>query len=205
MARVKICGLTNQKDALSAAELGAWALGFIFYKKSPRYVEPKTVKKIISILPKNLLTIGVFVNEPLENIKHIAQDCGLKALQFHGQETPFFCAQFKQYKTIKAFRIKDRIESAEILKYKTDYYLFDTFKEGAQGGTGEVFNWQVLKGQKIPGCKIIVSGGLNPDNIQGALSTLPAYAYDVSSGVERRPGKKCTKLLRKFFEQVKGG
>ncbi len=202
MARIKICGITNQKDALSAAALGAWALGFIFYKKSPRAVEPKIVKKIIGSLPKNILTVGVFVDESQDEIVKIAEYCCFKAIQFHGDETPLFCKKFKGYQTIKAFRVKSQKDLTKISKYKTDYYLFDAFQKGVKGGTGKTFDWELLKQQKISNQKIILSGGLNPDNIKSAVDAVSAYAYDVSSGVEKRPGKKCQRVMKVLFKKI---
>jgi phosphoribosylanthranilate isomerase len=202
MARIKICGITNQKDALSAVALGVWALGFIFYKKSPRYVQPKSARKIIESLPKNILAVGVFVNQSYDEIVKIAEYCCLKAIQFHGDETPLFCKKFKGYQTIKAFRLKDRSELLAISRYKTDYCLLDTFKQGVFGGTGKTFDWQWLKDFKVPAKKIILSGGLNAGNIKHAVQTISAYAFDVSSGVEKRPGKKCKRLMKEFFNEI---
>lgn len=204
MVRIKICGITNPKDAFAAAELGAWALGFIFYKKSPRYVSPDTANKIIRSLPKTILPVGVFVNHSLGDIKEIAQYCRLRVLQFHGDQTPLFCQKFKQYHTIKAFRMIGRCSAKKILQYKTDYYLFDTYDPNRLGGTGKIFDWTLLKDLDLPAKKIILSGGLNPDNIHGAMNAVSAYAYDASSSLERREGKKCLRLLKKFFQQAKG-
>jgi len=199
--RVKICGLTNKKDALSAAALGAWAVGFIFYKKSPRFVEPEVVKKIIEALPKSVIPVGVFVDETEANINKIAKECKLRAIQFHGKETSAFCAKFKKHKTIKAFRVKNASDLKNVIKYDTDFYLLDTYQEGLKGGTGKVFDWEILKVSKIPANKVILSGGLNPKNIAQATVSVKAYAYDASSGVERRPGKKCQRLLKSFFKE----
>ena len=204
MVRVKVCGITNSEDALKAVYYGAWAVGFIFYKKSSRFIEPKIAKKIIEALPKGVISVGVFVDESEKNINQIAKECQLRAIQFHGKETPSFCAKFKDYKTIKAFRIKDAKDLKAISKYKTDYYLFDTYQKGLKGGTGKVFDWGILKNAKIPAKKVILSGGLNPENIAQATREIKAYAYDVSSGVERRPGKKCQRLLKKFFKAAEG-
>ncbi|MDP8266069.1 MAG: phosphoribosylanthranilate isomerase [Candidatus Aceula meridiana] len=204
MKRIKICGLINKKDALAAASLGAWAVGFIFYKKSLRVVEPKVAKKIIEALPKGVIPVGVFVNETEANINQIAKECKLRAIQFHGEETPAFCAKFKKYKTIKAIRIKNAKDLNAIKRYKTDFYLLDTYEKGLKGGTGKVFDWTILKAAKIPAKNVILSGGLNPKNIAQAIVDVKAYAYDTSSGVERRPGKKCQRLLKNFVSAAKG-
>ncbi|MDD3374604.1 MAG: phosphoribosylanthranilate isomerase [Candidatus Omnitrophica bacterium] len=202
MGRVKICGITNKRDALCASSLDAWALGFIFYKKSSRYISPQDAQNIIEALPKNVLSVGVFVDAQKEEIDAVIKDCRLKVVQFHGNETPLFCSQFKAVKTIKAIRIKSKEDLVKALKYKTDYLLFDTFQKDAFGGTGKVFDWEILKSSKLKGRKIVLSGGLNPKNIAGAISSVKAYAFDASSGVERRPGKKCQRLLKKFFSEV---
>ena len=199
-SKIKMCGITDKKDALAASSFGAWAIGFIFYKKSPRYIEPKKAAKIIEALPKSVIPVGVFVDAKEDEIKETAKFCKLKAIQFHGKEMPSFCQKFKEYKTIKAFRVKAARDFKGIKKYKTDFYLFDTFKKDVFGGTGSTFDWSILKG--IPSKNIILSGGLNPKNIAQALCDVKAFAYDVSSGVERRPGKKCQRLLKKLFREA---
>ncbi len=202
MVRIKVCGLTNKKDALAVVNLDVWAVGFIFYKKSSRYVEPKDVKKIIDALSSKTLTVGVFVNQEEQEINDIVKTCGLKAVQFHGDETPKECMKIKGVKTIKAIRVKNKKDILKAAKYKTDYLLFDTFKEKVFGGTGKVFDWNLLKDKSLNKRKVILSGGLNPKNIVEAASSVKAYAFDVSSGVERRPGKKCHRLLKTFFKQI---
>jgi len=205
MARVKICGITNKEDALRAVRLGAWALGFIFYKKSPRHVAPEAAKKIIAALPKKVISVGVFVDASEQEIRSIIKSCGLKAIQLHGHETPDFCAQFKNVVTIKAIVIKTKLDMKKASLYKTDFLLFDTYKKGFFGGTGKCFDWDVLKNNPKMLKKSILSGGLNPSNIRKAVSSIKAHAFDVSSGVEKRPGKKCQRLLKKFFMQAKDG
>jgi len=202
MVRIKVCGITNKKDALRAVQLGAWALGFIFYKKSPRYIAPKVAKSIIAVLPKKIIPVGVFVNASEQEIRSVVKECGLKVVQFHGNESPRFCAQFKDMFTIKAMALKKKADIRKACCYKTDLLLFDTYQKGVFGGTGKVFDWSLLKAQKNIFKKSILSGGLNPGNIQEAVSSVNVYAFDVSSGVEKRPGKKCMRLLGKFFEQA---
>ncbi|MFA6378814.1 MAG: phosphoribosylanthranilate isomerase [Candidatus Omnitrophota bacterium] len=207
MARIKVCGITNKKDALKAVRLGAWALGFIFYKKSSRYIAPEIAKKIITVLPKKIISVGVFVNANDKEIRQVVEMCGLKAIQFHGNETPKFCLQFKGMKTIKALRVKTKSDIKKASLYKTDFLLFDTYKKGSFGGTGKSFDWDFLGTQRNILKRSILSGGLNPENITEAVSLVKAYAFDVSSGVEKRPGKKCQRLLKKFFGQanLRGG
>ena len=205
MARIKICGITNKNDALAASSLGAWAVGFIFYKKSQRYIKPEEAKKIIESLPKKVLSVGVFVNAPKEEIDAVVKFCKLKVVQLHGDETPSFCSKLKGVKTIKAIRVKSKMDVAKSLKYKTDYLLFDTFKKNVFGGTGETFDWDILRSPKLKKRNVILSGGLSSKNIAQATLSIKAYAFDASSGVERRPGKKCQRLLKLFFKVISGG
>ena len=199
MVKVKICGITCLADAELAVELGASALGFIFYKKSPRYLSPANAKKIIAQLPPFVTSVGVFVNEKKAVVERIARQCGLNVLQFHGDESPAYCRAFKGIKTIKAFRIGPDFKFSDVAKYDTDAYLFDAFTVKAFGGTGVRFNWDVLKGRTFSK-PLILSGGLNPGNIQEAVSKVRPYAVDVSSGVEAAPGKKDERLLVQLFK-----
>ena len=199
MVKVKICGITNKEDALLAAELGAWALGFIFYKKSPRAIAPFKARKIIEELPPFVVPVGVFVNQKEGAVKDIANFCGIKTLQFHGDETPQYCKRFKEYKIIKAFRVKEDFDISNLSQFPAAAYLFDTYQEDTYGGSGKTFNWDVIKDKKF-NKPVILSGGLNPENIASAIKEVCPYAVDVSSGVEEFPGKKSEKLLIKFFE-----
>ena len=201
MTRVKICGITNEKDALLAAELGAWALGFIFYKKSPRYVTPATAKTMIRRLPPFVTPVGVFVNAAQDEVLKISEECGIRTLQFHGEETPAFCRRFQGCRVIKAFRLTDRPDLPAISRYDAAAYLFDTFKSDKYGGTGRTFDWTLLKNfsRKNP---LILSGGINPSNIVEAVRQVRPYAVDVSSGVEERAGRKSPAKLKALFRAL---
>lgn len=203
MTKVKICGITRVKDALVAAKLGADALGFVFYKKSPRYISPQKAKIIISFLPLSVSPVGVFVNDNKENVKRIAKFCALKWLQFHGDETPQYCRRFKGYKIIKAFRVKDKNSLKNLNKFKVSAYLFDAFDKKGFGGTGKTFNWALLKRFLKTKTPIILSGGLSPDNIQLAIKKVSPYAVDISSGVEIAPGRKSRQLMKELFFKVR--
>jgi len=203
MTRVKICGITNKEDAFLAASLGAWALGFIFYKKSPRDISAYKARKIISELPPFIVPVGVFVNQKEGAVRDIAKFCGITTLQFHGDETPQYCQHFGQYKIIKAFRVKDDFNISNLSQFKTSAYLFDAYQENTFGGSGRTFNWDIIKDKKLQR-PVILSGGLNPDNVASAIETVKPYAVDVSSGVEASPGKKSGKLLQDFFENLRG-
>lgn len=204
MVKIKVCGITNKEDALKAVVLGAWAIGFNFYKKSLRYINPRAAKGIIKTLPKKVIPVGVFVNDSEARVKRIAKLCGLKILQFHGDETPEFCKRFKGILTIKAIRLKDRESLRNADCYKTNFILFDAYQKDLFGGTGKSFDWSLLRNKKGLGSKMILSGGLNPENIGKAISSVKAYAFDVASGVERRPGKKCQRKMKRFFDNAKG-
>jgi len=200
MVRIKICGITNWEDACLAVELGADALGFIF-AESPRKVTPDTAKAIIGQLPPLVSKVGVFLDHQEEEVKGVAEYCSLDGLQFHGQESPSYCSQFGQ-KVIKAFRIKDANDLKALSLYGVDAFLLDTFDESLPGGTGKTFDWNLAVEAKKNG-KIILSGGLNPDNVFFAITKVKPYAVDVSSGVEASQGKKDPVKLRAFFEEVR--
>jgi len=202
MVKVKICGITNLKDALAAVSLGADALGFVFYKKSPRYIKPKIAKDIIAETPAFINIVGVFVNEKESAVKKIASYCDLDVLQFHGDETNSYCNKFKDYKIIKAFRVKDDIDIKNISKYKVDAYLLDTHRTDTPGGTGKTFNWRLVKRLKVLKKAVILSGGLNHRNVKKAVKITSPYAVDASSGLECRLGRKDYKRMQLFFHAL---
>ena len=203
MTLIKICGITNKIDAVNASNLGVDMIGFVFYKNSKRYVNPRTVIDIISELPDSLSKVGVFVDEDKDTVRAIAEEAGLDTLQFHGDETPLYCAGFKpDYKVIKAFRLKDREGLKVVNDYDVNFDLFDTYRSDAIGGTGETFDWKILKDFEFLRPEIL-SGGLNPDNVRQALLEVLPYGVDVSTGVEESYGKKSLKLMKKFVEEVR--
>lgn len=197
--RVKICGITNQEDAQKAVYYGASALGFIFYKKSPRYVSPSRVRKIIESLPPFVTPVGVFVDHKERAIRDVCSFARIQTIQLHGDEPAVFCKRLSNFKIIKAFRLNDQFDFSVVEKYKVDAYLFDAYKEGEPGGTGQKFNWELLKGKTF-NRPVILSGGLNPNNVREAVDTVAPYALDVSTGLEKAPGLKDPRLLRAFFD-----
>jgi phosphoribosylanthranilate isomerase len=199
MVRVKICGITNVEDAAFSVIAGADALGFVFYKKSPRYISPRKAAQISQILPKRIVKVGVFVDAKEKSIRKTARLCHLDLLQFHGSESPEFCARFKGYKVIKAFRIKDRLKLENVLKYKAFGYLFDTFAKSRAGGTGKKFDWALLPQRNQLKHPIFLSGGLTAKNVQLAIKVVHPDWVDVSSAVEIRPGKKDAKKIKNFI------
>ena len=203
MTKIKICGITNKIDAINAANLGVDMLGFVFYKKSKRYVDPMVAEDIVNELPPYIGKIGVFVNEKKEKVIEIAENASLDILQFHGDETPEYCKSFgDSYKIIKAFRLKNKKDLEKISSYDVDFYLLDTHKPDSIGGTGETFDWKILKDFEILK-PFILSGGLTTENVGPAIKELAPYGVDVSTGVEESAGKKDLKLMKEFVENVR--
>lgn len=203
MVKVKICGITNLEDALYSFFSGASALGFVFYKKSPRYIPPAKAKKICAILPKKILKVGVFVDENITTVKKIAQSCRLDLLQFHGHESPDYCRKFSGYKVIKAFNLAKPADLGRVADYKAFAYLFDSFSPLRPGGTGNKFNWKILARAAKMEPVVFVSGGLTYANVRLAVKMLKPDWVDVSSSLESRPGKKDHRLIRKFIQALK--
>src|SRR5208282_4931553 len=201
MVRVKICGITNIEDALAAVDYGADALGFIFFPESPRYVSPETAREIISFLPPFVTTVGVFVNETEQKMREIMQHTGMNVLQLHGEESPALCVAW--HRVIRALRVKDFIDLKPLEACsKVSAFLLDTYSPGQFGGTGQIFNWDIAVEAKRFG-RIILSGGLNPDNVEKAVKLVRPYAVDVSSGVEEKKGKKDLQKMRLFIERAR--
>ncbi len=203
MVKVKVCGITNLRDARNAIACGADALGFVFYKKSRRYIKPQKAGAIIRKLAKGIIKVGVFVDSPASEVCVIARQCALDMLQFHGNESKQFCAEFKGYKTIKAFRIKEKVRVRELLKYKTSAYLFDTYANRMFGGTGKAFSWKLLEGLNKIKKPIFLAGGLTAENVAAAIRMVGPDWVDVSSSVEARPGKKDHKKIKDFIEALR--
>ncbi|MEW6142025.1 MAG: phosphoribosylanthranilate isomerase [Chloroflexota bacterium] len=200
MVKVKICGITNTDDAVAAAESGADAIGLIFVL-SPRRVTPTQARNIVSHLPPDILKIGVFADHGLTEVKDIMAHCRLDFAQLHGSESPDYCTALGN-QAIKAFRIKDESILQSIRQYHTCAYLLDSYSPDAAGGTGCTFNWDIAVRAKEFG-KIILSGGLTPENVAEAIARVQPAAVDVSSGIESSPGKKDHDKLRAFIDAAK--
>ncbi len=202
MLRIEICGMTNLDDALYASELGADALGFVFYKGSPRYITPEVAGGIIRALPPFVTPVGVFVDAEEDEVMEAVAMSGVRMLQFHGSERPGFCGLFgMQY--LKAFRVRD-LESLDGLKEYGDAsaYLLDAYSESEFGGTGVSFNWDAAVYAKRFG-RIILAGGLTPENVALAVEKIAPYAVDVATGVETEKGKKDRDKLKKFIHECR--
>jgi phosphoribosylanthranilate isomerase len=201
VVRIKICGITNSSDALLAASLGADALGFVFWKKSPRYITPDAAAAIIKKLPPFMSTVGVFVDEDSTRVNEIVKTAGLNFAQLHGSESPEYCVQIEG-NFIKAIRVKDAGSLQGLDEYGASAILLDTFIKGQPGGTGKTFDMSLLVGMDFKG-KVMLAGGLTPDNVEEALNNYSPYAVDASSGLELEPGKKDPAKLRAFIEKVR--
>lgn len=200
--RVKICGLTRLDDALAGVEAGADALGFMLYARSPRAVTPEQVRAITRALPPFVARVGVFVDASAEEIRAAIRVAGLDTLQLHGAETPEFCAQF-DLPVIKAFRVADESVLAELPKYAVAAHLLDAWSPAAHGGTGTTFNWAIARAAVAAGHRVVLAGGLTPDNVARALAEVRPFGVDVSSGVESAPGRKDPAKLRAFCAAVR--
>src|SRR6185369_11182149 len=199
VTRVKICGITEFEGARDAVLLGADAIGLNFYPSSPRYIEPARASKIIEKLPPFVTVVGIFVNHPdPQNLEDFAVSLGLHAVQLHGNETPDYCSVIQRVKVIKSFRVDSNFRVDILRSYGGGTFLLD----GCAPGTGQSFNWDLVFGANAFG-SIIIAGGLNPENVGQAVSTLHPFGVDVASGVESKPGKKDYEKMRRFIEAVR--
>jgi phosphoribosylanthranilate isomerase len=202
VTQVKICGITNKEDALCTAGCGAAALGFIFYPASPRYIKPEDARKIVSVLPDDLVKVGVFVNEKTNEIKRMMEYCELDMIQLHGDESPEYCREFSEYRIIKAVELKNDDDLNHALNYDVAALLVDSRQAGLYGGTGRKANWKLAcrtKNKK----PLILSGGLNEKNVAEALKVVAPAALDINSGVESEPGKKDHAKLARIFDIIR--
>ena len=201
--KVKVCGMTQWEDAEYAVEQGADAVGFIFYKKSPRSVTMKEAREIILKLPPFVDSVGVFVNESPDRVNKIADYCGLDLVQLHGEESPAFCRKIHR-RVIKAFRVADLQSIKQMEKYSVSGFLLDTFCDDLHGGTGKTFDWNLALPAKKMG-PVILAGGLTPRNVAQAVRQVRPYGVDVCSGVEKTPGIKDPEKVRAFLKNIRSG
>jgi len=193
MTKVKICGITNLEDALLSVKFGADALGFNFYPKSSRYILPEKARGIIKSLPKEVLKVGVFVNESLDKIGEIAKAAKLDAIQLHGEETPEFAKELKaktNLEIIKAFRVSEKFQPQDVLRYEVDAVLLDAYSPKEYGGTGETFDWEIAKKVQEIFPKMYLAGGISELNIRSAIYQVHPFAIDTCSQIESEKGKK---------------
>ncbi len=203
--RVKICGMTRAEDVASAVSAGADALGFVFVPGTPRYLSIQAASDLARAIPPFVTGVGLFVNASFETVEETIRATGLRTVQFHGEETPGYCAQFLgRVAVIKAFRIRDHNSIAPLAAYmeSTDAWLLDAFAPGAHGGTGQRFDWTISRALQGLPKPIIIAGGLNPENVGEAIERFRPYAVDVSSGVESAPGRKDAARISAFLSAV---
>jgi phosphoribosylanthranilate isomerase len=200
-ARVKICGVTRLADAELAVELGAWAVGMVFYPASRRRCELAEAELIGASLRRRVELAGVFVNAPLDEIADVSERVGLTLVQLHGDEGPAFCAEVARRtgaRTIKAASVRGLFTVRELERFHTDFHLLDGYAPGLRGGSGERFDWSLLsrRRSKLP---LIVGGGLDAEGVAAAIATIHPFAVDVATGVEAEPGIKDPRRMRAFF------
>jgi phosphoribosylanthranilate isomerase len=202
MMRVKICGITSRDDALAATEAGADAVGFIFVKGTPRFIEPEAAAAIAAEMPPFVATVGVFIDRTVEEVEKTAAWCGLSVVQLCGSEPPEECARL-QLPFVKTIRIQREDDLAGLSKYtRARAFLLDTYVPGLPGGTGRTFPWEIAA-KASRKARIILSGGLTPENIAEAVIQVRPYAVDVCSGVEAVPGRKDHRKVREFIDRAK--
>jgi phosphoribosylanthranilate isomerase len=194
--KLKVCGLTSLEDARAAIDCGAEYLGFIFYPKSPRYIAPTSARDIIERTPDDIISVGVFVNEPRpEDVDEILRVSGARMAQLHGDESPAYCAGVGAERVIKALRVGDDFDARSVLDYPASAVLLDAFDAKLYGGTGRTINWTIAR-EAAKLTRVFLSGGLSPENILDAIREVKPFAVDVNSGVESAPGRKDASKLQ---------
>jgi len=200
--RVKFCGITDIDDAAEAVRLGAWAIGLIHFHGSPRNIDPGAATEIAAAFRRKCEVVGVFVNPTLDEVARAVEDEGLTMVQLNGAEGAAFCAEVQRrtgLKVAKAIHVASAADVHGAEAFRTDFHLFDRRGKGMWGGTGESFDWELLRGHRseVPA---ILAGGLRPENVAEAVAIARPYAVDVASGVEAEPGRKDHAAMTAFFE-----
>jgi phosphoribosylanthranilate isomerase len=201
MTKVKICGITTLDDAQVAMEAGADMIGLIFYPPSPRFVTPEQARTIVTHLPPGFPTVGVFVNESVDTVTRIAQTSGVQMVQLHGTESPEMCQRLP-WRVIKTFRFTAHIQPEMMSQYTVEAFLIEGFQAGIYGGSGVQADWQRVASLHHYG-RIMLAGGLTPENVREAIHIVRPYAVDVCSGVEATPGAKDWDKVRTFVRNAK--
>jgi len=204
MTFIKICGITSLDDALAAVDAGADALGFNFYKPSPRYIRPDAAREIINHLPKSILTVGVFVNEQSpQSVEDLARDAGVTAIQLHGDESPDYCRDLKSAYVIKALAAGADFDPQLAKDYDVEAILLDTKNDALRGGTGRAFDWSIAQKVRRLVPKLFLAGGLGLQNIEEAIISVDPYGVDACSSLEETPGKKNEERMRAFVKKIR--
>ena len=204
MTRVKICGITRPRDARLAADLGAWAIGIVFWPESPRVCAIEDAEAIGAELHRRLHIAGVFVNATLDEVAQAADRCGLTLLQLHGEEGPAYCREAARRtgcKVMKAVRVRNAADVHKLQPFHTDFHLLDAYSPRTPGGTGETFNWELVRlhPSEPP---VVLSGGITPDNVGESIRVARPFAVDSASGTEASPGRKDPAKVKALFRAV---
>jgi phosphoribosylanthranilate isomerase len=205
MTRVKICGITDAGDARQAVDLGAWALGMIFWDQSPRRCSVPAAEEIASSVRREVELAGVFVNATLDEVASAADRYELTLVQLHGDEGPAYCREVARRtgtRVIKAARVRDAASVRDLEAFHTDFHLLDAAVPGQRGGTGQSFSWDLAAAHR-GGVPMVLSGGMNPDNVAEAIRVTAPFAVDTASGTERAPGRKDPDKVEAFFRAVR--
>jgi phosphoribosylanthranilate isomerase len=200
--RLKVCGITSSDDAAKAVESGAIYLGFNFYPPSPRYIAPELARRIVDLLPKGVIPVGIFVNEPHpDDVNRIMECGGMRIAQLHGDEDPEYCRAVGLSRVIKAFRAASGFQIRQAIEYAVHAVLLDAYDPRLYGGTGKTVDWGVAASLARE-VRLFLAGGLSPDNIQEAVRAVHPWAVDLNSGVESAPGIKDATKLRLLRQRL---
>jgi phosphoribosylanthranilate isomerase len=205
VTRIKFCGITTPDDAELAVASGAWAIGLIFWPRSPRRCRFEAAVEIAAGVKRRVEVAGVFVNATLDHVAETAEAVGLTMLQLHGDEGPAYCAEAARRtgcKVIKGVRVRSGADVRGLAAFHTDYHLLDSYTAGVPGGTGETFAWDIAGAHRGP-VPVILSGGLSAENVTAAIAAVRPFAVDVASGVEQSPGHKNPRKLEAFAAAVR--
>jgi phosphoribosylanthranilate isomerase len=203
--RIKLCGITSRDDALMAVDAGAWAVGCILWPGSPRACDPAEAARIAAAVRRRAHVCGVFVNATLDDVAGLVDGIGLTMVQLHGDEGPVFCGEVARRtgaKVMKAMAVRGRADIRALEAFHTDYHMLDAHRTGMRGGTGETFDWELVRSRRsrIP---LVLSGGLNPDNVGEAIAAVHPFAVDTASGTEASPGVKDPAKVAAFVDAVR--
>jgi phosphoribosylanthranilate isomerase len=202
--QIKICGVTNVKDAAACAELGANMIGFNFYRQSPRYIEPKVARRIIDAIPSGACAVGVFVDASAEEIRNVADTAGVRCVQLHGRTSPITCSELaRELRVIRAFSTDPQFRAEQVSLFSDCDVLVDAHHPNLRGGTGLTCDWRAARTARSFARFLILSGGLTDQNVSQAITTVAPHAVDVCSGVESAPGVKDHRALENFVSSVR--
>jgi phosphoribosylanthranilate isomerase len=202
--QIKICGVTNVKDAQACAELGASMIGFNFYPQSPRYIEPKVARRIIEAIPPGVCAVGVFVDASAEEIRNVADAAGVRCVQLHGRTSPDTCSELaREFRLIRAFSTNPQFQAEQVSLFGDCDVLVDAHYPNLRGGTGLTCDWRAAREVRTFARFLILSGGLTDQNVAQAIATVAPHAVDVCSGVESAPGVKNHQVLEDFSAAVR--